>query len=293
MSSRPRPADRSSSTARLAALFRTVLSAPAMRRAIDDPYAHFFLNAPMRLMAAVLVPPVIRGLDYGLAGLFTVVAARTHFYDEAMRQAMARGVRQIVILAAGYDSRALRLGEPGVRFFEVDLPATQDEKRARLASMNHANSAVFVPLDFATGNLATALGAAGHDPQAPTFFLWEGCTMYLHEQDVRQTLRALAALSVAGSELAFDAAAQSLEGFSTSQRMLGLAGRWIVAVLGEPLRFLTDPQSIRAVVSEEGFTVREVRGTEELFARYLTTTFLNDPRQPLEYAVLATRTLTA
>src|SRR4051812_34666906 len=97
--------DRSSTTARLAALFRTVLSAPSRGRAIDDPYAHLFLDPPMRLMAKVLVPPVIRCLDYGLAGIFTVVAARTHFFDEALRRAIAHGVRQVVILGAGYDSR--------------------------------------------------------------------------------------------------------------------------------------------------------------------------------------------
>ena len=114
--------------------------------------------------------------------------------------------------------------------------------------------------------------------------------MYLLEEDVRKTLRALAALASEGSEIAFDAASKSLEGFPLIPRTLGIAERRIVEMLGEPLHFLTDPQSLRTILTEEKFRVREICGTNDLFARYLTKSFLKDPKHPIEYLVLAART---
>jgi methyltransferase (TIGR00027 family) len=63
------------------------------------------------------------------------MARRTAFFDRASLAALERGVRQVVVLGAGYDGRALRFATPGVTWFEVDHPATQSDKRARLAAL--------------------------------------------------------------------------------------------------------------------------------------------------------------
>ena len=271
-------------------MFRTALSAPATGRALDDPYAPLFLTARQRVLARALTPSVTRGLDRGLSGLFTVVAGRTHFFDDAIRGALARGVRQVVILGAGYDSRALRLGDRAVRVFEVDHPATQADKRARLATMGLAPGIAFVPADLVRGDAVAGLERAGHDPTAPTFFLWEGGTMYFEEARVREILRALAGIAAPGSQLAFDSAARSMERFCGWQRGVMRVASAIVALGGEPVRFRSDPGSLRRLLAEAGFTVREIVGADELFARYLRGSFLHAPAGPLDHAVLAERT---
>jgi len=59
------------------------------------------------------------------------IRARTAFFDRVVVSAIDRGVAQVVIGGAGYDGRAFRYAKPGVRWFEVDHPATQADKRAR------------------------------------------------------------------------------------------------------------------------------------------------------------------
>ncbi len=69
------------------------------------------------------------------------IAARTPFFDDVTLAAIDAGVTQVVILGAGYDGRALRFAHPNVRFFEVDHPATQEDKRRRLAALGVAAGA--------------------------------------------------------------------------------------------------------------------------------------------------------
>ena len=93
------------------------------------------------------------------------VTARTRFVDDAVVRALGDGVAQIVLLGAGYDSRALRFRTPGVTFFEVDHPATQADKRERLAAVDASTDGIeFVAADFNEPGLAEALAAHGHVP---------------------------------------------------------------------------------------------------------------------------------
>jgi len=106
--------------------------------------------------------------------------ARTRFTDEKVMTALARGVAQVVVLGAGYDDRALRFRTPGVRFFEVDHPDTQADKRHRLERLRTDITAVsLVPADFRTDDLGAALAAAGHRVEVATLFVCEGLLVYL------------------------------------------------------------------------------------------------------------------
>jgi hypothetical protein len=76
--------------------------------------------------------------------------------------AIVRGVTQVVILGAGYDGRALRFPTPGVRFFEVDHPATQADKRDRLALLDVVTEGIsFIAADFTEPGLDQRLADAG------------------------------------------------------------------------------------------------------------------------------------
>src|SRR5207244_5763641 len=110
-----------------------------------------------------------------------LMALRTSAIDAAVRDALAAGATQLVILGAGYDGRAWRMSElAGVKVFEVDHPATQGDKRAHLAELPPATGVVtFVAVDFERESLGAALDRAGHDRSSPTCWIWEGVVMYL------------------------------------------------------------------------------------------------------------------
>ena len=129
--------------------------------------------------------------------------ARTAFFDRAVVSALGRGVRQVVIGGAGYDGRALRYAKPGVTWFELDHPATQADKVARVARLGLERGQVrFIAADFTADPIAEPLLAAGLDPARPTLFLLEGVAVYLERPVLERVLAAFRQVAADGSELA-------------------------------------------------------------------------------------------
>ena len=123
---------------------------------------------------------------------------RQRYTEDELDKAVERGVAQYVILGAGLDSFAYRRPDLAgvVRVFEVDHPATQQWKRARVQALAlpPPNNLTFVPIDFEQQALADELRAGGHRSELPTFVSWLGVTMYLTEEAVFETLRYVASL---------------------------------------------------------------------------------------------------
>jgi methyltransferase (TIGR00027 family) len=141
----------------------------------------------------------------GSSPLRPSLVARTRFFDERVLAALPAGIRQVVILGAGYDDRALRFRSPGVRFFELDHPATQADKRRRLRAVQASPDGpgpTLAPADFRRDDAAAVLAASGHDARQPTLFLCEGLLVYLDGAACVRLLSALRARAAAGSELA-------------------------------------------------------------------------------------------
>jgi methyltransferase (TIGR00027 family) len=183
---------RSSRTAETMALFRTLETArPPSRRLFRDPFARSFLTGVLRLAAQGAAVPglrslLLRYLDRRLPGALSSGIARTRLIDDWLLDHVAAGARQIVILGAGFDTRAWRLpGLAGLPVFEVDHPATGAEKRRRLAlaGLDPAR-VVAVALDFDRESLATALTRAGFDAALRAVIVWEGVTNYLTAEAV-------------------------------------------------------------------------------------------------------------
>ena len=87
--------------------------------------------------------------------------ARTRFFDDQVLAAVRAGVPQVVICGAGYDDRALRFRSPGVRFFELDHPATQADKARRLRAMGaDLRSVVLAAADFRDDDAPAVLASA-------------------------------------------------------------------------------------------------------------------------------------
>jgi len=164
-----------------------------------------------------------------------VVAVRTLFFDEAVRATLEAGTRQLVLVAAGMDSRAFRLDfPPGCRVFEIDQPEVLDDKAAKLGDATPRCERIPVPLDLRE-DWPAALGAAGFDGTAPALWLLEGLLPYLPAPDVARLLTRVSELAAPGSEVLFDVASDSVLASPFMKERLEF-----VASLGAPWRFSTD-----------------------------------------------------
>jgi methyltransferase (TIGR00027 family) len=235
-------------------------------RIADDPYGlafsaprigHMVGGDPGRLAQAL-------GRIPGLSTWIVYMQVRTHLIDDAVRAFADAGGRQVIVLGAGYDCRALRLPElAGASVYEVDHPATQVHKLAVLARLGVTTPARTLAWDFEArpmDQLSGALVALGHDPRAPTFTIWEGVTMYLTEGAIEASLRAIAAWSGPGSEVAINYVSRS------RLARPALAARALLAIarqLGEPFKFGWEPAALPAYLAERGFELmRDVSTTD-------------------------------
>ncbi|MGH3185906.1 MAG: class I SAM-dependent methyltransferase [Streptosporangiaceae bacterium] len=176
------------------------------------------------------------------------LAARTRFFDQTVVAALRRGVDQVVIGAAGYDGRALRYAKPGVRWFEVDHPATQLDKRERLDRLGLAATQVrFVPADFTSDPIADRLREAGLKVGRPALFLLEGVAVYLERPVLETVLSQLREVAAAGSPLAISV---SLSGYDEAARTRFQA--W-VASMGEPARTTLDAAEAAYLLARTGW----------------------------------------
>jgi len=218
-------------------------------------------------------------------------AVRTSFIDRHVRWLCSRAsrpARQVVLLGAGLDTRAARLGLDDVRFFEVDHPATQEDKLERLARVSEypRDRAAYVPCDFETDDFLARLAAAGLDTSEPSVVVWEGVTYYLTEQAVRATLHRIAHGLDASSTVLFDYVRRKLVRGEVRDPD-DLAAPAFVAELGEPLRFGVDYPL--PMLYEEGF--RKIRAlTFDEICLDKTGTYDRERAFRFQGVVLASRT---
>ena len=257
--------DRPSRTAHLVALGRAMADAGLSHVAnFHDPTARVFLSEKGRQSLAKTEHAAregVRGFRLEMARVMAdMMALRTSAIDAAVRDAIADGATQLVILGAGYDGRAWRLPElAGVKVFEVDHPATQGDKRARVAELPPpAGIVTFVPVNFERDALGDALERAGHDRSAPTCWIWEGVVMYLTRDAMRGTFAAVAQRSAPGSTL--------IVNYHTTRR--GLFAQLIFRLIGEPQISAWTPEEMAADLRSAGFEVREDSGMAEWNERF-------------------------
>lgn len=235
---------------------------------LDDPIA-----------LRVIRPEVARELrenppthESSLAGpyLRAFFVMRSRFAEDELALAVGRGVRQYVVLGAGFDTFAYRNPFPELRVFEVDHPDTQATKRQRLANagIDIPSSLTFVSIDFTTTALADALQAAGFDFSAPAFFSWLGVVPYLERPEIDATFSFIASLQER-STVVFD--------YAVPPHTLNWTGRLIfnrmaarVAAIGEPWKTFFEPKALIADLHRLGFNSAEDFDGDALNARYFT-----------------------
>jgi methyltransferase (TIGR00027 family) len=197
-----------------------------------------------------LAVDVAAGQEAGTSRMREHLAARTRFFDRVVVEAIDRGVRQIVLGAAGYDGRAFRYAKPGVRWFEVDHPATQRDKRERLDRLGIAARQVrFVEADFTRDPVAERLTAAGLDPGQVSLFLLEGVAAYLESAVIERVLRQFRQVARPGSRLAMSVSRSGTSGEARSRFQAA------VAALGEPARSALEADEATELLARTGWQV--------------------------------------
>jgi len=228
---------------------------PEAVRIADDPYGLAFSSSTIarlvdrqpsaRAEAIARIP--------GLSAWIVYMQVRTRVIDDAVRAFVAAGGHQVVVLGAGYDTRALRLPElAAAQVFEIDHPATQDDKLAALARLDVTSPAQLVSWDFETrpmDELPDTLADIGHDRAAPTLTIWEGVTMYLTEGAIDASLDAIAAWSAPASELVMTYYARGVHRPS----LAGRAFRALLKQIGEPFKFGWAPDELPAYLAAHRF----------------------------------------
>lgn len=259
---------------------------------VRDPLAGKLLPPTGRAAATALRFPLVRRVlesatDKQFRGGWDSFLCRKRYIDDQLVAALADGIGQVVVLGAGYDTRAYRLPElAGIPVFEVDLPANIARKAA---AVRRALGAVpagvkLVPVDFETDDLTQALGAAGFDRTIRTFYVWEAVTQYLTEPAVRATMDRIAD-AAAGSRLAFTYVRKD---FLDGRQRYGAEKAYQDFVVKRGLwKFGLNPDDVAGFLAGYGWREIEQLGPDEYRARYPDAAGRSLTPSPIERTVLA------
>lgn len=260
-------------SARAVAALRAASTKEADPRVANPDYFAGLFAGPSHRALLTLPRFLLRRLVEKISpGSYCYFLARTKFIDRRLEEAI-EAIDQVVVLGAGYDSRAYRFHDRlrHARVFEVDLPGTQNAKLARLAELSVAPLAnvSYVPLDFHAKTLKTALSEAGFDPGAKTFFIWEGVSYFLEESAVIDVFDFVGTACRGGSSIVFDYALESFVQGDRSTYGGRQIGKWIERN-DEPFLFGLETGAVKAFMRERGLDLACDLGPEELKELFLT-----------------------
>lgn len=247
------------------ALVRAIeASRPEGVRICYDPIARSLVKGISFTLSKLVIDSGIYGLMF--RGAIEFITARERYIDDFLKACLSEGLDQVVILGAGFDTRAYRIaGIDKTRVFEVDHPATQEVKLKRLKKVIDPlpDHVTFVRMDFNTQTLGERLPSSGYDEQGKTLFIWQGVTMYITPEGVDRTLAFIAHHSGPGSAVIFDYFYnETLSDMKTV--------RWITRAIGERLIFGIDEGQIEPFLTRRGFRDIHNATTGELKRLYFT-----------------------
>lgn len=233
-----------------------------------------------KLCAPLLLPreyqaarDVIDDNPEAYAGFF-YVNARTRYIDRQLERAARGGIEQVVILGAGFDSRAYRFHgrHPRVTFFEVDLPAMVRAKAQVMSRLLGAAPSYvrYVAVDFDRQTLEGELPRAGYDETRRTLFILEGVTMYVGEAGIGATFDFMARRAPRGSRVLYDYILRRVAEGDYAGLYAASTAAAGVARLGEPFVTGWTPAEAAAFAGRHGLAVREDLDAAALTRGYLT-----------------------
>ena len=206
---------------------------PEIRR--PDDYAELFLSAESRQRLADPAARAIAIDRFVSRPLYAYFIARSAFIDSAFTQAIREGIPQIVLMGAGYDTRALRFRDQlgKTRIFELDSPATQNRKieilkREKIAILPDL---CFIPVNFRTDDVGRVLEKAGYERKQRSLFICEGVLYYLTSEAVDTLFATVRDQSSAGSTFCFDYTTEKLPSVNPGEPLLSWIGEGIPSFL--------------------------------------------------------------
>jgi methyltransferase (TIGR00027 family) len=232
---------------------------------LDDPIAIRILGP--QTVASITAEPEKHDNQFSRA-MRAFMVARSRCAEDHLRNAVAEGVTQYVVLGAGLDTFAYRNPYDQVRVFEIDHPATQQWKRHLLAEAAIAipPSLTFAAVDFTKQTLGEGLAQTAFDFDKPAFFSWLGVTPYLTLEAFRATIQVIAAMPK-GSGVTFEyALSRSLLSFREKVALDLLAER--VAMAGEPFQLFFSPEEMQRELRSAGFGEIEELTSSDINTRY-------------------------
>lgn len=233
-------------------------------------------------------------------GADVFLQARQAAADQLIRDALDREPEtQIVILGAGLDTSALRIGAerraaglPPGRFFEVDLPSTQADKRAQVERLKSRQDAVYdrhlayVACDFGRQTLTKVLRDAGFERNLPTVWIWSGVVFYLSEAAARATVAELKRLSAANSRLFFDVVLAEALARPKEYQFARVKARF--DRFGEVIAtgFRRGSEHVGAWLHEQGLQLERILDQDDMAAIYADSTGVHAPSAGVPWSQL-------
>jgi len=227
---------------------------------------------------------------YRVGGYYTVNAMTKHI-DGLMQNCSRNGLAQVVTIGAGFDSRPYRLGAqmPGVRFFEIDLPATSASKQAavkKLVGRLPAN-VTYLSVEYRTRHFINSLKRTGFDEKGRTLFIWEGVSQFVDAKIVDTTLRYIAQRTNPNNKVIFsyipDEFVRGEYGKMGGVRFQELRSR----IAGEPWKFGIPHDKTGEFFDRRGFKLVDDMGAEELAGKYLVSSDGTLAGKPTPYVRIA------
>ena len=270
---------RHSPSALLTTLYRAVANKEFQdRRGGSDYLAEYFLPLHVRFLIKYEKMRA-RGKAKSNAqtpGLYEYMIARTAFFDEVFIEALNESVSQIVLLGAGYDTRALRFADlnKAARIIELDGAATQNRKRKCLkkSRIDIPEHVTYIPMDFDKDPLKDVLERAGYEENRETLFIWEGVCMYLEPTSVDAVLGFIADTSHDESVIVFDYAVSISD--DNSRQYYGaeqLTRRLKKTRSNEPFKFTIDEEKIESFLGRRGLKMIKHLNPEQIEKSFLLT----------------------
>jgi methyltransferase (TIGR00027 family) len=193
-----------------------------------------------------------------------MVKTRTRYFDDMLEAQIAAGIRQVVILGAGLDTRAVRKQSAEVRFFEIDDPATMELKRRCYTDARIDADVTLIPGNYVTDSLIDLLRSHGFECDVPTYLIWEGNVMYMPLANDKDTMRLLKQ-HVKRFRLSFDYLTKALVTKTTGDADLTILVESFEAMRAPWVSGIDDVQSL---AREVGLRVVENLTTGELYRKY-------------------------
>ncbi len=250
-----------SRTAEGAAALRASHTLYAENPLFSDPYAIKFTSSGWRrILKSRKWRHFLQPRAFSPVGLLIgQVIGRARYAEDQLAAAVARGASQYVLVGAGLDSFSLRQSKAmsALKIFEVDHPDSQQSKKEQMALLGAIpNNVEFVSINFEEESLFEALLRSSYQQAQVSFFSWLGTTHYLQPETTLYTLRAIAKVAAAGSEVVFDYSIPYHK-LSGAERLGSMALSRVTKYMSEPLIGQFEPEQLHAALNEIGFDVLE------------------------------------